>query len=246
MKRQWYRTTRMDEGRVAACHRLENKRRKFLIVVNDVVKSKYDVYAEYVDHAHMTRTNQLDKSQMFVKRALARQKILRKCMQMRRANIDPGNLYGRYGGKPIESFSRDIEHFMTYNHPKARRQRYLHQLKEESLDKGAILKEHVASDKIARWMERSYTKHKLKQAKKEKTVLEPIAEKGAKQKRQKSKQLKELNMSDDGRVQNLTEDVKKMAVSDLDQKDADVKAPVLHRPTLVLPPIRSTRAMLKT
>ncbi|XP_052791003.1 uncharacterized protein LOC128224938 [Mya arenaria] len=166
----------MDTGRVGACHRLENKRRKFLMVINDVVKNKYDVYAEYLDHAHTEADYNFEKSKMFVRRALVRQKVLQKCMKMRRREAQPRSVFGRYGGKPVESFSRDIEGFIAHNHPKLRRKRHLERLLNESLDKGAILKQTTVKNRMSGWMERSYTKYKLLQQKREQTNLEKIEE----------------------------------------------------------------------
>ncbi|KAH3791561.1 hypothetical protein DPMN_145049 [Dreissena polymorpha] len=167
----------MDDGRVGACHRLENKRRKFLIVINDLVKSKYEVYADFLDKAEAEADYSFEKSKMFVRRALVRQKVLQKCMKMRRHHPDTKTIFGRYGGKPIEAFSRDIEGFIAHNHPKLRRKRHHQRLLNESLEKGAILKPTVVENRVAGWMERSYTKYKLMKQKRERTNLEAIEEK---------------------------------------------------------------------
>lgn len=249
----------MDTGRVGACHKLENKRRKFLIVINDVVKNKYDVYAEYLDHAHNEIEHNFEKSKMFVRRALVRQKVLQKCMKMRRRNVDENRtVFGRYGGKPIESFGKDIESFIAYNHPKMRRRRYLQKLLEESLDKGAILKQNVVEDRVAGWMERSYTKYKLKKAKREKTILEPIKEKKERSVDKKAMQLRlpvltnpfysgaremeaEMSTSVDADVLKITDDLEKVNI----EKSND-KPEIEKRATLVLPPIKPTKAMVAT
>ncbi|XP_045203537.2 uncharacterized protein LOC123556686 [Mercenaria mercenaria] len=253
----------MDTGRVGACHKLENKRRKFLIVINDVVKNKYDVYAEYLDHSHSELEHNFEKSKMFVRRALVRQKVLQKCMKMRRRNVhmeDQRSVFGRYGGKPIESFGKDIEKFMAYNHPKMRRQRYLQKMLNESLDKGTILKQNVIEDRVAGWMERSYTKYKLKKAKREKTKLEPIKEKKERSVDKRSMQLRlpvltnpfysgareteaEISTSVDADVLKITEDMEKVNIEKETEKP---ETKVEKRATLVLPPIRPTKAMVAT
>lgn len=252
----------MDTGRVAACHKLENKRRKFLIVINDVVKNKYDVYSEYLDHAHAATDHSLDKSKMFVRRALVRQKVLQKCMKMRRQNyaeVESKSLFGRYGGKTIEQFGRDIESFIAYNHPKMRRQRYLHKLLNESLEKGAILKPNVVEDRVAKWMERSYTKVKLKKGTREKTNLEPIKEQkeSSSDRRQQVPRLPVLTnpfytgsrepLDENKEVQadilKITDEVNKMTISKEEKKEPSVRD---KRATLVLPPIQPTKAMVST
>ncbi len=167
----------MDTGRVGACHRLENKRRKFLMVINDLVKTRYEVYADFLYNAQVEADYSLEKSKMFVRRALVRQKVLQKCMKMRRHHPDTETIFGRYGGKPIEAFSRDIEGLIAHNHPKLRRKRHHQRLLNESLEKGAILKPTVVENRVAGWIERSYTKYKLMKQKREQTNLEAIEEK---------------------------------------------------------------------
>lgn len=257
----------MDTGRVGACHKLENKRRKFLIVINDVVKNKYDVYAEYLDHAHKETDHNFEKSKMFVRRALVRQKVLQKCMKMRRLNInDERTVFGRYGGKPIESFGKDIESFIAYNHPKMRRQRHLQKLLNESLEKGAILKQNVVENRVASWMERSYTKYKLMKAKREKTNLEPIKEKSEKSIVKKSRQPQlrlpvltnpfysgskeveaEMTTSVDADVLKITEDLEKVNIEKKENREGktDGQKDEIRR-TLVLPPINPSKAMVAT
>lgn len=256
----------MDTGRVGACHKLENKRRKFLIVINDVVKNKYDVYAEYLDHAHKETDHNFEKSKMFVRRALVRQKVLQKCMKMRRLNINENRtVFGRYGGKPIESFSKDIESFIAYNHPRMRRQRYLQKLLNESLEKGAILEQNVVENRVADWMERSYTKYKLMKAKREKTKLEPIKEKEkstSRKLRQPQVRLPvltnpfysgsreveaEMTTSVDADVLKITEDLEKVNIEKRESnEDTRDRENVEIRRTLVLPPINPTKAMVSS
>ncbi|KAL4219263.1 hypothetical protein ACF0H5_021845 [Mactra antiquata] len=251
----------MDTGRVGACHKLENKRRKFLIVINDVVKNKYDVYAEYLNHANAEADQNFEKSKMFVRRALVRQKVLQQCMKMRRQHYNDGrNIYGKYGGKTIESFGRDIESFIAYNHPKMRRQRYLQKLLKESLDKGVILKQNVVEDRVASWMERSYTKYKLKKAKREKTVLEPIKE-GRKTLNDRRQQIPRLPVlsnpfytgnrkpepevdetQNEADVIQISNDLEKIEIKEsANDEQSDKKS---KRATLVLPPINPTKAMV--
>lgn len=250
----------MDTGRVGACHKLEYKRRKLLFVINDVVKTKYNVYAEYLNHAHAATNHKFEKSKMFVRRALVRQKVLQKCMKMRRQHCADGRtVYGKYGGKAIDSFGKDIEHFISYNHPQMRRKRYLKTLLDESLEKGAILKPNVVEDRVAGWMERSYTKYKLRQAKREKTILEPIKERQEKSLDKRSRQLRLPVLTNpyysvvrdtdktsvEADVLNITADMEKV---DIDKKRTETidSQTQERRAMLVLPPIRSTKSMVTT
>lgn len=254
----------MDTGRVGACHRLENKRRKFLIVINDVVKNKNDVYSEYLTHANAEAEHNFEKSKMFVRRALVRQKVLQQCMRMKRLQPNDNRaVFGRYGGKTIESFGRDIESFIAYNHPKMRRQRYLQKLLKESFDKGVILKPNVVEDRVASWMERSYTKYKLKKAKREKTNLEPIMEsrKTVDKRSQiprlpvlsnpfytgnREPEVEEEQKTADVEILKISKDLEEVALNKSVNEDNGGSKANEKRATLVLPPIKTTRAMVST
>ena len=255
----------MDVGRVGACTKLENKRRKFLIVINDVEKNRYEVYADYLDHAHIEAEINFEKSKMFVRRALVRQKVLQKCMKMRRRTLTTRPEYGRYGGRPIEAFGRDIEGYIAHNHPKLRRKRQLEKLVGESLENGAILKPATMETKVANWMERSYTKNKLVKSKREKTNLETISEKGDKLASKRQQRIPKLpvlntpfysaskpeveNTADDGKVDILTEVLENVDLNEnKDKKDNSglVQETLSERRTLILPPIKPSRRMVTT
>lgn len=162
----------MDSGRVGVCHRLENKRRQFLIVVNDVVKTKHDTYTELVEKDKANADFRFEKSKMFVRRALVRQRVLQQCMRMRRSDYDNNshkNLYGRYGGRTIDQFGREIETFIAMNHPKIRRQRKIRQLLEDGKAQGKLLEEKAIASRMQSFLQRSITKMRLKQFQKERS-----------------------------------------------------------------------------
>ena len=164
----------MDSGRVGVCHRLENKRRQFLIVVNDVVKAKHDSYTDLVEKDKANADFRYEKSKMFVRRALVRQRVLQQCMRMRRSDIDQGphkGLYGRYGGRTIDQFGREIETFIAMNHPKIRRQRKIRQLLEDGKAQGKLLEEKVIASRMQSFLQRSITKMRLKQLQKERSKV---------------------------------------------------------------------------
>ena len=153
---------------------LENKRRQFLIVVNDVVKNKYDTYTEIVEKDKVNADYRFEKSKMFVRRALVRQRVLQQCMRMRRSDFDPTphkNLYGRYGGRSIDQFGREIETFIAMNHPKIRRQRKIRQLLEDGVAQGKILEEKAIASRMQSFLQRSITKMRLNQLHKERSKL---------------------------------------------------------------------------
>lgn len=289
----------MDSGRVGVCHRLENKRRQFLIVVNDVARSKCDSYNDIVDKDKADADYRFEKSKMFVRRALVRQRVLQQCMKMRRTNLDRNphnNLYGRYGGRSIEQFGREIETFIAMNHPKIRRQRQIKRLMEEGLAQGKLLEQKTVSDKMQTFLQRSLTKMRLKRIQKEKSQISVKRESSKINQRQGLPRLPVLTNpfftnsrrvveNDSNQIMNveikpvrasgpnevnilkLTDDVQNMTVTDrkrqnrtddeqvkelkaqnvlkeLGQLDTTVLDPG-PRTQLVLPPIKSTNAIVQ-
>ena len=206
----------MDSGRVGACHRLENKRRQFLIVVNDVVKNRFDTYTDIVEKDRAVADHKYEKSKMFVRRALVRQRVLQQCMRMRRTDIDRNphtNIYGRYGGRSVEQFGREIETFIAMNHPKIRRQRKIKELMEEGLEQGKILEEKTITTRMHSFLQRSLTKMRLKRLQKEKSQLEKTQLKMNKLQKEKS----ELSL-------------KKKLINTSQQKYGIPKLPILTNP----------------
>ena len=77
--------------------------------------------------------------------------MLRQCLEMRKRKVEsrqPHGLYGRYGGKPLWTMSRDIDRVIADNHPRLRRARRVEEAMKTSLQTGAILDEAAMSRRL--------------------------------------------------------------------------------------------------
>ena len=143
----------MDEGRIALVKRQEDKHRKFVCILNDMIKTRDEEYQSCLNRERYEMTFKYVKNFMTVKQTIVRQKILQKCLAMRRRAAGGGDpnvrLFGQYGGVPLHGFSRDVEQHIINMHPKIRRIRRVQKLLRESKENGAILDEETAAEKIA-------------------------------------------------------------------------------------------------
>ncbi|KAK3601006.1 hypothetical protein CHS0354_008115 [Potamilus streckersoni] len=141
----------MDEGRLGFVHKQENKHRKFNVVMNDVIKSRWETYDEYITKEKLRVDHRFQKSKMLIRRALVRQKVLQRCLKLRQETVNKRHIssnFGKYGGKPLVAFSRDIDAYIADNHPKIRRLRKIRKLIDNSIESGAILDEKRAYEKV--------------------------------------------------------------------------------------------------
>jgi len=131
----------MDEGRLLAVGRSRNYRRKCVQVMNDIIKNQQVIYQSYLSkEAHVTTARWLDHV-VAVKHALVRGRVLRQCLRAiktRDSGPSHPNL-GAYQGRPVASFSRDVDHRMALNHPRLRRLRQCEKVMEDGRKYGTIL-----------------------------------------------------------------------------------------------------------
>ncbi|KAL8559855.1 hypothetical protein ACOMHN_030191 [Nucella lapillus] len=100
-----------------------------------------------------------------VRRTIVRQKVLKKCLEMRKRKIvarDPTKTFGQYGGKSLWAMSREIDGVIADNHPKIRRMKRVEEVMRHSLESGAILDDEAVSRRMEAFFQ-------LKQARKEKS-----------------------------------------------------------------------------
>ncbi|KAL3870804.1 hypothetical protein ACJMK2_038844 [Sinanodonta woodiana] len=127
----------MDEGRLGFVHRQENKHRKFNVVMNDVIKSRWETYDEYITKEKLRVDHRFQKSKMLIRRALVRQKVLQRCLKLRQETVNKRHIspnFGKYGGKPLVALMR--------------RFRKIRKLIDDSIESGAILDENRAYQKV--------------------------------------------------------------------------------------------------
>lgn len=147
----------MDEGRLGNVRRREDTHRKYMCVINDVNKSRWELLDGYIKRDEHDTMFRLAKSVTSVRKSLVKQRVLQQCMKMRRDRLDYSEkILGRYGGKPAEAFSRDVENVIDYMHPKRRRMRKLQSLKVQCIRDGAILLPTEVESKINEYFTRAW------------------------------------------------------------------------------------------
>ncbi|XP_076436249.1 uncharacterized protein LOC143275845 [Babylonia areolata] len=146
----------MDEGRLAVVLRQEEQHRKFVYMMNDIVRARFGLYSNWLSREQHDSSVKLVKNCTEVKRSIVRQRVLRNCLEMRKRKIvarDPTRPFGQYGGKPLWAMSRDIDHVIANNHPKIRRMRHVEQVMRQSLESGAILDEAAITRRMEAFLQ---------------------------------------------------------------------------------------------
>lgn len=161
----------MDEGRLGIVRKRENSQRKYVYIVNDVIKSKWGVLDEHIAREKLQQSLDWEKSTMSVRRIVIRQKVLKQCMKMRREGVATKvkeRMLGYYGGKPIHAFTRDIDQQIADNHPRLRRLRKVRKQIQESIETGKILKPVEMSKRMNHFFEKHFKEEKKEPKKPEK------------------------------------------------------------------------------
>ncbi|PVD21759.1 hypothetical protein C0Q70_17560 [Pomacea canaliculata] len=146
----------MDEGRLAMVLRRVEQQRKYVYMVNDIVRAQHGLLHGCLAREEREATLKLTKSTLEVRRAIVRQRVLLQCLDMRRRKVlarDPTPMCGAYGGKPLWAMSRDIDHVIADNHPRMRRMRRVRDIMRRSLETGAILDKEAVSRRMDEFFE---------------------------------------------------------------------------------------------
>lgn len=147
----------MDTGRLGIVRRQENSRRKFVFMLNDVMKSHYEVVDDCLSREKFEIGIKYDKSLVPVRRTIVKQRVLQQCLKMKRESRKFTNRnLGAYSGKPLYTFSRDIDKFIADNHPRRRRLRQAEKALKESIERGKILDPTKIPEKIKQYFEKNW------------------------------------------------------------------------------------------
>ncbi|KAK3095653.1 hypothetical protein FSP39_017202 [Pinctada imbricata] len=140
----------MDAGRLGIVRRQENSHRKYVCILNDVIKSRWEIIDQSISREKFEISVKHDKSFIPWKRRFVHQRVLQECMRMRRETTDSKTKrqYGEYGGKPLYAFTRDINRYISEMHPRLRRERKVRKALSEAVEQGKILDPSVISRKM--------------------------------------------------------------------------------------------------
>ena len=119
--------------------------------MNDVAKTKQDRYDHIIDTEKAEATQRSKKAIEMTRRNIVRQKVLKKCMQNKREEIEKrqaSTVYGKYHGVSVDNIAGEMEDYLKHNHPRVRRAQKIKDLFEEGLEKGAILDKDTVNHKV--------------------------------------------------------------------------------------------------
>lgn len=182
----------MIHGRLGAVQRLEDRHRKYYCVMNDVAKYKQESTVSYIRKEKQDFGLQREKSMAKVRQKFAKRLALQKCLQENR--IDSSTLrvrpiYGHYNGRPLQSFSKDIDSFLAERHPQIRKKKMCENLLEEGQDNGKIMGLETMQHKVKDYMTESWG---VKYAEAKKKKVDYFDEELVEQRRKKERFAKSL------------------------------------------------------
>lgn len=133
-----------------------------MCILNHMVKSRWEIVADGLNREQNEMDVKLEKAGTLWRRKYVQQRVLQQCLKMRRESLinSSARRYGSYGGKPLYAFSREMDKFISDNHPKKRRQRKVKQALLESIEHGKIL----PSEEIPKRVDKYFSSWKEKKA----------------------------------------------------------------------------------
>lgn len=153
----------MDTGRLGVVRRQENSRRKFVFMLNEVMRSQYEVVDGYLSREKFEIGVKYDKSFVPMRRTVVKQRVLQQCLKMKRqSKIMSNRNLGAYGGKPLYTFQRDIDKLIAEMHPKLRRLKQAEKALQEGIERGRIIDPKVVPKRIDQYFEKNWKEKEVK------------------------------------------------------------------------------------
>ncbi|CAC5419236.1 unnamed protein product [Mytilus coruscus] len=152
----------MNEGRLGVVKRQENSNRKYMVIMNDVAKYRKDALKHYFDQEKKEELQRNDRSAGRVRKKAVQSMVLGKCLKMSREDTltsPTGNLFGHYNGRPIASFSSDVEKYIASKDPKVRKEREMDFLMKKYKETGKILEEDQMKNKVKHYFQSRWGVH---------------------------------------------------------------------------------------
>lgn len=152
----------MNEGRLGVVKRQENSNRKYMVIMNDVAKYRKDALKHYFDQEKKEELQRNDRSAGRVRKKAVQSMVLGKCLKMSREDTltsPTGNLFGHYNGRPIASFSSDVEKYIASKDPKVRKEREIDFLMKKYKETGKILEENQMKNKVKHYFQSRWGVH---------------------------------------------------------------------------------------
>lgn len=148
----------MLRGKLGSIRRQVDRRSKFLKVLNDGENENND----YVNWKISKEKHGVDvKRELYttnVRKAFVRWRMLQKCLNNHKESSGPAgsNLYGNYGGRPINEYNPQIDYYIEDSSPaKQKKRKIKHQMKD-ARKTGKILDSDAVLEKITDYFQESW------------------------------------------------------------------------------------------
>ncbi|XP_071081160.1 uncharacterized protein [Haliotis cracherodii] len=147
----------LGDQRLCHIHRKVSRARKNIIVHNEKIKMRSDIFAKSIDRHKQTEDFLGWQRSLPVKRSLMEKRGLQKCLRRKREAASLTNhqklLFGMYEGEDLTSFRPEIQSIIDRMHPRERRLRKVEQMKVEGKATGRLVDYNQSLDKFHTLME---------------------------------------------------------------------------------------------
>lgn len=150
------------DGRLGVVKRQQDSHRKFMYIMNEVVKYRHDERKHYIDKERREDIQRKDRSASRVRKKAIHRHVLGKCLEINRENTltsSTGNMYGHHNGRSIDSFTSDVENYIARKDPKIKKQKDMKYVLKRYKDSGKILEEDQMTGKIREYFQTRWGVH---------------------------------------------------------------------------------------
>ena len=147
----------MSTPRMKNVQKLETNQRKFVCIMNDVARMQQTKYDGAIDREKQESSQISEKKISKTRKNLVRRKVLKKCMQSKREEVEKqqaNKIFGRYQGETAENISSEIDSYIQSHHPKLRRKQKIEALFKSANKNGVILDNETMKDKVETYFTR--------------------------------------------------------------------------------------------
>lgn len=151
------------DGRLEKVKCLSYENHKHMLVLNEVAKNIGVINGAKLGREQFKASSDMNRDSFETKKSIARNKMLRKCLKMRRADSSTlrntnisANKFGRYGGVALNHISRDIDIFASPEFRKLEKLQKAQERMQSGQSKGFILQNEQILHKCHDYLEQRW------------------------------------------------------------------------------------------
>ncbi|XP_067681535.1 uncharacterized protein [Haliotis asinina] len=151
----------LGDQRLCHIHRKVSRARKNIIVHNEKIKMRSDIFAKSIDRHKQTEDFLGWQRSLPIKKSLMEKRGLQKCLRRKREAASLAShqtlLFGMYGGEDLASFRPEIQSVIDRMHPRQRRLRKVEHMKTEGKATGRLVDYGQSMDKFHTLIDEHYS-----------------------------------------------------------------------------------------